>query len=304
MTIYSIPTGKAPELYGEVGSAIRDMPQDSTTTAKKAYNDAVERITIQFHEDSAAYDKALPSLLEKKLVAEKDIDNARLKNTIGLIATIATVVATIGLAICSITLRSVPFGLSAFACGLLFIPSGLIQGHFSSTVARLEKDIDAPTSLKPKLQLPTYQQEHDLELRETRSRIKNELAETRTIKRIANSGYGRDQILSFALLDGLAPKEGNARKQFYAKAVQLIDAYTQNQKIREDAVIKVEEQFEKQKDHFIPQGYRFRHAVGISKMSEAGDALNRQWKEDALRAVQAEFKNAESQIEREFAAIL
>ncbi len=304
MTTFIVPIGQAPALNMQIGSSVKDLAQGAQTSAKRAHTNAVERITVKFNEDMAAYERKLPSLLEKKLIAERDIGDANFKSTIALIVSIASVIATVGLAITAMAVRSTPIGFAAFAFGLLFIPEMIALTHFSSIVARLQTDIDAPTSLKPELQLPTYKPEKDLELKETRTKILHELAQKRVLNKIADSGLSKEELVSFALLDGLAPKEEGRRAAFYAKTVQLIDVCAENQKKHAKAIEKVKKRFEEQKSKLIEPSYRYHRSRLLDNLIDTGNQINKAWKEEAIERIDAQYKEAKNQVEQQFTLFL
>ena len=96
---YSLPSPNPVNYNLAVGSAIKDQPNGTETTMKKANDVAVIRAQENYKTSVAKYEIDFKAATIKADMAEKVVDNARLKKAIAITCVVAAVIGVVGVVI-------------------------------------------------------------------------------------------------------------------------------------------------------------------------------------------------------------
>jgi hypothetical protein len=219
-----------------VGNSIKDMPVGSMTSALDTHERKVEQITAKYEDDKVQYDKNLTDLNAKAKNAQKQQGEARRKRAFAITAFALSLIAVIGMtvalpSIAAITVAGgICLGIAILAVTIISRLPGNLMVDYHRKMKTFKKIFDEATKTepgklkKPELVLPQYDPERDLDLKESRVKAVNKLSQM-TIAQLAASGFSKDEIVNYALLDGITSIPEERRPYFYAQCVRLLNAY-------------------------------------------------------------------------------
>lgn len=222
---YPIPDPNNAGSTLSIGTAVKDMPDDSDTPMKIEHNLKVQRAQEKYSIEQTEYDHDFKRLTDIAGIAKASIGEARKKKLYAITALAATIITAVGIILATTLSGALPFAWIAVPFLIGIVPTSYYTHIFRSRVMQLESEIRAPQRLpKPVLALPTYKPSVDPDLRQTRINIQNSLAH-KSLSELANAKYSDDFIVSYALLDKVTMIAPEKRPVFYAKCIQLIHAY-------------------------------------------------------------------------------
>lgn len=225
--VYTIPGSSPVNVMLNVGASIKDLPPDTETTVKKANDVAVVKVKQQYEADSIQFDKDFQAAEIKAKNAEKIISNTRNKKVIAITLLVATIIATVVTIIFAAITQTWPILFIAAPCLIALVPSSYYTHIFRVSVNELEHDIEAPSKMKrPVLNLPVYNPKQDMNLLQSRIDTQNKLA-LMSIRQIFDANISNDEIVGYELLNEVTQIQIEKRPAFYAKCIQLINAYGQ-----------------------------------------------------------------------------
>ncbi len=224
--IYSEPPSDVPPpLKVAIGSSVKDLPVGAATTARKAHDLTVVELTEKHEADVRAHESRVAPLYQQAVIAQAKITSVQVKRVIIAIVNLASMLTGISLAVISLVTGDVRFAQAAlFLCVTTYLSSSLLTSYNTERDS-LQKAILAPNSGRPILSIPLYKPETDLEIEETRREAVTKIAQTKTLQELAACKYASKTLISFALLDKIAPINEEKRAAFYAKCIQLLKAH-------------------------------------------------------------------------------
>lgn len=229
----------------QVGSSVVDMPQGAETTMKKANLVAVTREYERFNSSSIQYEIDFKAATIKAEQAKTVVDDARKKKILAITAVAATAIAVAAVVAAAIVTQTWPilFIATPFLIGM--VPASYYTHIFRKNVTSLENDIAAPQKIqKPYLNLPVYDPQRDLDLQQTRINVQNTLAQ-KTLKELAQVSWSNNTLINYALLDRVTVLTPEKRPVFYAKTIQLIEAYGEIVKEHNSYLSQARREFDK-----------------------------------------------------------
>lgn len=223
--VYTIPDLGSVNVMLNVGSAVKDLPPGAETTMKKANDIAVVKVTQRYQADSIQFEKDFEAAEIKAQKAEKMISSTRNKKAIAITLLVATIIATVATVVLAAVTQTWPILFIAAPCLIALVPSSYYTHIFRVSVDELEDDIAAPSKMtRPVLKLPVYDPKQDIDLQQTRVDIQNQIA-TMSLRQISETNLSTDAIFGYELLDRVTQIQSEKRPTFYAKCIQLINAY-------------------------------------------------------------------------------
>ncbi len=225
----------APPRIPNIGSKVKDLPDDANTRMKQEHDAEVIRVKEEYRINNEQYKSDLARTTSIAVTAATKIDNARFKKAMAITALALAAIGLVGALIATSVTGTLPLLIIAapFAIGL--IPSTYYTVIFSKAVSTLHNQIQAPGLLiRPVLKLPHYIPGNDLDLRQTRLDAQNTLVSCNTLASLAKSRYSQKEITDYALFDRFAKVTNANRPNFYAKAFQLTTIYNNVVKQKQD----------------------------------------------------------------------
>lgn len=208
-----------------IGSAVKDLEDGALTSQKQAYNDRVASIREKFERDTTEYQTKFDLATTAADEAKNHIGEARKKRGIAVTALALTIIFGVGLLVAAAITLAPPLAFAAIPFIALAVPAIVATDHFRKIASRLNDTVRAPGRLvKPQLHLPAYYTDTDLELKQTRVSVQNRLAGM-TLPELATSGYSKDKMVKYALLDHAKKMNPEERPEFYSRSIKLMQNY-------------------------------------------------------------------------------
>lgn len=221
---YTLPTTAWPETNLQIGTAIRDLPDEAETPLHQQYTHELAQAKACFEQAKIDFESDLAKAKATADEARPQIREAKSKKTRAITLFAINVMASVG----ALATLWTSFPLLAFVAiplGIALIPVGSYCNEACDKVAKLEANIAAPNRLpRPIWSSPHYNPTNDLDLAKSRIQAQNTLAQY-TIAQLAQCAWKKEQITGYALLDHVVVMKEKNRPRFYAKCLDLIHAY-------------------------------------------------------------------------------
>lgn len=242
---YTIPEPGPVNVRLNVGASIKDLPPNAETTMKKANDMAIAKTIRQFEADSTQFDKDLKAAEIKAESAKKIISKTRNKKALSITSLAANIIAIVAVGVIAVATWTWPILFAAVPFAIGSVPSSYYTHVFCKKVNELENDIAAPGKMKrPVLTLPVYNPKKDMDLLQSRIDTQNTLA-SMSIRQIFDADVSNDEIIGYELLNRATHISPEKRPAFYAKCIQLINAYGQIDKEYKQYNDKAQREYDK-----------------------------------------------------------
>lgn len=319
--MFSVQHSRPIEMSFQVGRVYKDLPEEATQM-KKDYEEAAQKARAlhetamtQFRKDKAsAEERAHPIKAEiaklsgKLLAMENDL--------ISLMTVTGVLIAAAFIALPPLFFVAIPFACAAGVVGYFMIAARIKRDE-------LQEELQiAPNIPEPQLKLPPYDVSRNLDVKESRQNAQKSLAGG-SLEQIATSPWSSEQIAQYALLDRAAPRIAlldeteQARPQFYAKVIQLVDSYRSIQQQNGEEVQQAQEAYKTREaeidDNEGRWAYMLRHTTNdLNRVLYSSSAANEIYRscirkneeqlEERLKAIDDQFNSAKQELEQQFIA--
>lgn len=229
--VYTLPSENPIEKTLEIGIAVKDL-QENQTQMKKDYLQEVQKVSAaheiamtQFQKDKAAateqaYEKVRP--IREQLAKISGKLRAMEKDLVALMVLTGGIIAIAIIALPPLLFAAIPIGIGMAGLTYSMVTKTIKQEELQKKMS-LELQ-EALNISEPQLKLPSYDAAQNLDAKKNRDNALQRLVGVR-LQDLANSPWSNNQIVQYALLDRVATLDERTRPLFYAKVIQLIDAY-------------------------------------------------------------------------------